>query len=53
MFFQNMKMTNFLQPKLYFVMKSLSICPDILTKIGFGQQQSLYSDWKYKEYLKF
>ena len=26
-------MTNFLQPKLYFVVKSLSICPGILTKI--------------------
>lgn len=46
MFFQNTNMTNFLQPKFYFVMKSLSICPGMLTKIilEFGEQRSLYND---------
>jgi hypothetical protein len=53
---QNMKMTNFSQPKLCFVMKSLSIHLGMLTKIMLefgGKEQSLYCDWRYKAIPKF
>jgi len=47
-----MTMTNFLQPELYFVVKSLSICPGIYRMLEFGEHQSLYSYWRYKEHPK-
>jgi hypothetical protein len=42
--FQNFKRTKFLQPKASLVMKSPSICPDMLTDITleFSVSNSLY-----------